>query len=61
MSEDSTPRISVEYDGDTQRHIDVEYVGSVDYAVVEMPDSVSSESLVDDLAQVCRNNGGKLK
>lgn len=49
MSEDSTPRVSVEYDGDAQHHIDVEYVGAIDYAVVEMPENTPGKSLVDDL------------
>lgn len=49
MSEDSTPRVSVEYDGDAQHHIDVEYVGAIDYAVVEMPENTPDKSLVDDL------------
>lgn len=49
MIEDSTPRVSVEYDGDAQHHIDVEYGGGIDYAVVEMPGDTPEESLVDDL------------
>lgn len=49
MSEDSTPRVSVGYDGGAQRSIDVEYGSTIDYAVVEMPDDIPEESLVDDL------------
>ena len=49
MSEDSTPRVSVEYDGGAQHNIDVEYSSNIDYAVMEIPDNTPDESLVDDL------------
>ena len=43
--------LTIEYDGDSARHgIDVEYDGTVDYAVAEMPGDSSDESPVDDLS-----------
>lgn len=49
MSEDSTPRVSVEYGEGPQHHIDVEYSSAIDHAVAEMSVNTPDESLVDDL------------